>query len=235
MGWRTALHPVHGPHVVPMSDILGRKYMSIDGTEKQDSSLYKYYMSRAEKKACFVPFGEKASLDRAFQGPGSRKSTGEQFLSYVEARKGPGWELGNGGGGPGRRRGNLHSLWPGAPQPLGPFPPPSPSPKSYSFLPASPQEISAPARRGPPPAPPPPAGGGAGGGAGGDLEGLENSGGFFPSGRPPHYLTPRSTQVSLAGLRREGLSWGRLRVWLRSSPAEFEGRRKSQEPDRGWG
>lgn len=36
--------------------------MLIEG--KQNSSLHKYYMIRAEKKACFVPFGEKAS------GPG---------------------------------------------------------------------------------------------------------------------------------------------------------------------
>lgn len=89
-----------------------------------------------------------------------------------------------------------------------PFRPPSPSSKSYSFLPASPQEISAPARRSVPPPPPTPAGGGAGGGAGGELEGLENSGGFFFSLGDPLTTSPsRSTQVSLAGLgeRRPGL------------------------------
>lgn len=35
--------------------------MLIEGMEKQDSSFHKYYMSRAEEKACFVPFGGKAS------------------------------------------------------------------------------------------------------------------------------------------------------------------------------
>lgn len=71
----------------------------------------------------------------------------------------------------------------------------------------------------------PPSGGGARGDAGGDLERLENSGGFFSLRETPLTTSPaRSTQVSL-GLGREGLSWGTVRAWLHSSPAEFEERR----------
>lgn len=35
--------------------------MLIKGMKKQDSSLYKYFMSWAEEKALFVPYGGKAS------------------------------------------------------------------------------------------------------------------------------------------------------------------------------
>ena len=42
---------------------------------------------------------------------------------------------------------------------------------------------------------------------------------FFPPGDPLNTSPPTSTQVSLAGLRKDGLSWGRARVWLRSSLA----------------
>lgn len=114
-----------------------------------------------------------------------------------------------------------------------PFRPPSPSPKSYSFLPASPQEIPAPARRSPPPAPPcwrrRWRGRWRGSGRSGKLWRI-----FSLRETPslPHSLGP--LRFLWLGLRREGLSGGRVRVWLRSSPAGFE-RRRSTEPDWDWG
>lgn len=117
----------------------------------------------------------------------------------MEAWKGPGWgwgmeELGRAGAwatftacGQGLRS---HSA---------PFRPPSPSPKSYSFLPASPQEIPAPARRSPPPAPP------LAEALEGALAGIwkvwKTLADFFPPGDPLTTSLPRSTQVSLAGLK----------------------------------
>jgi hypothetical protein len=103
-------------------------------------------------------------------------------------------------GGQGRRLSNLGSFWPGSLPPFGPFPS---SLKSYFFLLTLPQEITSSARRRPLLA-----GRGTGGGGVGDLESLENSGGFFHSGRFPHthsHLSPRPTQVSLEGLGKRRL------------------------------
>ena len=189
--------------------------MLIEGMEKQDSSFHKYYMSRAEEKACFVPFGGKAS------GPGFPGTWVQKVhrRAISELSGGVQKDLA-GGGGMGVGRAGAWATFTACDQGLrsysAPLHPPSASPKSYSFLPASPQEISAPARRSPPPAP---AGRGAGGGAGGGSGRSGKLADFFPLGDPLTTSPPRSTQVSLAGLRREGLSWGRARVWLRSSPA----------------
>lgn len=49
--------------------------MFIEGMEKQNSSFHKYYMSRAKEKACFVPFGEKAS-EPGFPGTWVQKVQG---------------------------------------------------------------------------------------------------------------------------------------------------------------
>lgn len=168
-----------------------------------------------------MPFLEKAS-GTGFQGPRYRRSIGEQFLTYLEAWKRPGWGWGMEEVGRADAWATFTACGQGLRSHSAPFRTPSPSPRSYSSLPASPQEIPAPARRNPPPAPPlpPPAGGGAGGGAGGDLEGLENSGGFFSLRETPslpHSLSP--LRFLWLGFRREGLSWGRVRVWLSSSPA----------------
>lgn len=58
---------------------------------------------------------------------------------------------------------------------------------------------------------------------------------FFPPGDPLTTSPLGPLRFLWLGLGREGLSWGTVRAWLHSSPAEFEGRRKSEEPDWGWG
>lgn len=101
--------------------------MFIEGMEKQNPSFYKYYMSRAKEKACFVPFGEKA-YEPGFPGTWVQKVQGR---AISERSGGLPKDLVGGrrvgvGGGQGRRLVYLHSLRPGPWQPFGPFPTPLP-------------------------------------------------------------------------------------------------------------
>lgn len=142
--------------------------------------------------ACLYSFWGRP-LDQASQQPQSRRPI-EHFLGSSEV-----W-----GRREARRLSNLDSLWPGFVQPLGPFAF-FLSSKSYSLLPAFPQDLSASARS------PPPGWRrlwrwGVGGGR--NLESLENSGGFFlPPGRPPTPTSPLGPLRFLwRGLGKEGWS-----------------------------
>lgn len=159
-----------------------------------------------------MPFLEKAS-GTGFQGPRYRRSIGEQFLTYLEAWKRPGWGWGMEEVGRADAWATFTACGQGLRSHSAPFRTPSPSPRSYSSLPASPQEIPAPARRNPPPAPPLPPprrrrrwrGRWRGSGRSGKLWRI-----FFPPGDPLTTSLPKSTQVSLAGLqeRRPELGQG---------------------------
>ena len=128
--------------------------------------------------------------------------------------------------------GNLNSLWPGALQPFHPFPTPLHK-LQVLFFPAclSPGNLR-PCQEKPPSRPP--ASGGAGEGAGGDQEGLEKSSRFFSLQETPSLPHPLGPLRFLwLGLGREGLSWGKVKARLRSSPAESAGRRVSNQTGAG--
>lgn len=121
----------------------------------------------------------------------------------------------------GRRQGNLRSSWLGSLQPFVPFPTPLPLAPSL-ILSCLPLPRKSPPLPGEAPLPPPRRrrrwrGRWRGSGTSGKLWRI------FPSGRPPHCLTSKVHSGFCLDLRREGLSWGKVRAWLRSSPAVFRG------------
>lgn len=159
---------------------------------------------------------EERSLDQALQGLKSTRSTGEGFLSYMAVREEPdrGSEKGVGRAG---AWATFTAHGQGLCSHSAPFRPPSPSSKSYSFLPASPQEIPAPARRSVPPvSPPPPPPHLQAEALEGALAGIrkvwETLTDFFSLGDPslPRPLGP--LRFLWLGLGREGLSWGKAKA-----------------------
>lgn len=137
-----------------------------------------------------MPFLEKAS-GTGFQGPRYRRSIGEQFLSYLEA-----WKRLAGGGGWRRWAGQT----PGQPsqpvarvsaaiRPLSEPPPLAPG----LILPCLPLPRKSPPLPGETPllcSPPPPPAEVLEGALAGIWKVWKTLADFFPSGRPPHYLTP---------------------------------------------
>lgn len=155
--------------------------------EKQNPSFHKYYMSRAKEEACFVPFGEKAS-ELGFPGTWVQKVQGRAISELsgglpkdLAGAGGWGW-AGQAPGLPSQPDTRASA----AIRPLSDPPPLAPS----LILSCLPLPRKSPPLPGEAPLRHPPAGGGAGGGAGEDLEGLENSGGFFSLRETPSIPHP---------------------------------------------